>query len=166
MILRLRYIILMNGWVLQFGAKWPSPDGKDALIEDDDPKNPGQKKKFLMPARIGPMFFVKGESESEDYADGASSQGENAFYEVWAAPENEEATKLLGGEIRPSGKSTRRLRIPESGVLLAEEVWPWQAAKEVCERRMKDILLDYEELIKPEPEKEPKQVETPASNGG
>ncbi len=146
MILRVRYVLLTNGWLIEVGGKWPGPDGKPATMKAKDPDT-GEDKTYLLPAKVGPIFFVKDESQGEpaDDPDVQIATGEHAYYEAWAAPENQKAAELLGGDLL-SGPTTRRLRIPEQHVLLDEEIWPFAAADKLIRQRSEELSAEYEDL--------------------
>lgn len=148
MILRVRWILLTNGWLIELGGKWPGSDGKPALVESTDPET-GKKKMYELPAKVGPIFYV--EDRSEGYPDDTDpdrqiGRGEKAFYEVWAEPLSPEATFVLGGKIFTEGACTRRLRIDADKVQLAEEEWPLESAYKLSYQRVKEIDEDYEEI--------------------
>ncbi len=148
MILRVRWILLTNGWLIELGGKWPGPDGKPALVEGKNPET-GEKKMYELPAKVGPIFYVEDSSErypDEDDPDRQIGRGEKAFYEVWAEPLSPEATFVLGGKIFTEGPCTRRLRIDADKVELAEEEWPLESAYKLSYQRVKDISDDYKEI--------------------
>lgn len=173
MILRVRYILLTNGWVIEVGGKWLGADGKPATIKAKNPET-GEDTTYLLPAKVGPIFFVKDESQGEpdpDEPDMQIASGEHAFYEVWAAPENQKAAELLGGELL-AGPCTRRLRIPEQHVLMDEEIWPFAAADKLIRQRSEELSEEYENLAGKEgvpkdaqedPKKQPAAEATAAS---
>ena len=148
MILRVSWVLLMNGWLIELGGKWPGPDGKPAKIEGPNPET-GQKQMYEIPAKVGAIFFV--EDRSEGYPDDNDPErqmgrGEKAFYEIWAEPLNEQASLVIGGKIWSKGACTRRLRISESQVQIAEEEWPLEAAYKLGYQRAEEIKEDYEDI--------------------
>jgi hypothetical protein len=164
MILRVRYLVLVNKMLVEVGGKWPSADGSPATLPGKDPDT-GEVKPYLLPAKVGPIFLVKDESkgypEPSD-PDMQVAEGERAYYEVWAAPENQKAAELLGAEIL-AGPCTRRLRIPEQHVLFSEEIWPFAAADSLIRQRSQDLGDEYADLggkieTPKEPEQKPKEV--------
>lgn len=157
MILRVRWLLLTNNWLIELGGPWPGPDGKPATAEAKDPKTgevikdpqTGKPKMFLLPATVGAIFFVKEESEAypdEHEDDKQVGFGERAFYEIWAEPTNENAAEVLGGKIWSKGACTRRLRVPENSVFIHEEEWPLHSAYKLGLQRSDEIKSDYEEI--------------------
>lgn len=162
MILRVRYIMLTNGWVIELGGPWPGPDGKPATFKAKDP-NTGQEKSYLLPAKVGSIFFIEDKSEGwpdEGDPEKQLGRGERAFYEIWAEPENDKAAELLGGKIFVNGTCTRRLKIGEQHVMICEEEWPLGSAVRVNFERAREIEEDYSEIDQlpvPKPKENSKQ---------
>jgi hypothetical protein len=144
---RIRWLVLSNGVLLQVDDQWPGPDGKPAMTKEKDPKT-GEEKEYILPAEIGAIFFVK--DESEGYPDPVEpdtqlATGEHGYYEVWSRPVPLKAAEYLGGNVL-KGPCMRRFRIAEQSVIWAEEVWPFEAASNLAQRRAKDLEAEYEDL--------------------